>query len=117
MDDGARPIGRAPFIVRASLGAMSTKQDVDTFLDFLRTTFLEDGQDWTSSTQTTARTPRAEAFAFDLPVNYTTSNFPDVREVPRPRPMLHHFSSAPEATPRVNPLAMHDLIHGLATVK
>ncbi|KAI0847601.1 PLP-dependent transferase [Daldinia vernicosa] len=104
-------------IVRASLGAMSTKQDVDTFLDFLRTTFLEDDQDWAPSTQTTVRSPRAEAFAFDLPVNYTTSNFPDVREVPRPRPALHHFTSAPEATPRVNPLAMHDLIHGLAAVK
>lgn len=103
---------------------MSTKQDVDTFLSFLRTTFLEqddDQQDWV----TTARqahhhqySPRAGAFALDLPGEYTTSSaFPDVREVPRPLPILHHFPTAPEATPRVAPLNMHDLVHGLAAVK
>ncbi|KAI1379447.1 PLP-dependent transferase [Hypoxylon crocopeplum] len=104
-------------IVRASLGAMSTKQDVDTFLDFLRTTFLEDDQDWSPSNRAAVRSPRADTFALDLPVDYTTSNFPDVREVPRPRPMLHHFATAPDTTPRVTPLAMHDMVHGLATVK
>lgn len=104
-------------IVRASLGAMSTKQDVDTFLDFLRTTFLEDDQEWPTPTKTTIMSPRSEALALDLPVDYTTSNFPDVREVPRPRPMPHHFSSGPEATPRVTPFAMNDLMNGLAAVK
>ncbi|KAI1457984.1 PLP-dependent transferase [Annulohypoxylon moriforme] len=104
-------------IVRASLGAMSTKQDVDTFLDFLRSTFLEGDEEWPTPTRTAVLSPRSEALALDLPVDYTTSNFPDVREVPRPRPMPHHFSSGPEATPRVTPFVMNDLINGLAAVK
>ncbi|KAI2471018.1 PLP-dependent transferase [Annulohypoxylon bovei var. microspora] len=104
-------------IVRASLGAMSTKKDVDTFLDFLRTTFLEDDEEWPAKTRTTIISPRSEAFTLDLPVDYTTSNFPDVREVPRPRPVPHHFSSAPEATPRITSFAMNDLINNLAAVK
>ncbi|KAI2624817.1 pyridoxal phosphate-dependent transferase [Xylaria nigripes] len=33
--------GRPTGIVRASLGAMSTKQDIDAFLDFLRSTFID----------------------------------------------------------------------------
>ncbi|KAI2624413.1 PLP-dependent transferase [Hypoxylon sp. NC1633] len=115
---GISIINRVPTgIVRASLGAMSTKQDVDTFLDFLRTTFVEEDQDWPAPTRAAVRSPRDESFALDPHADYTLSKYPDVREVPRPRPVLHHFMTAPDATPRVTPLAMHDLAHGLATVQ
>ncbi|CAJ2513848.1 Uu.00g019670.m01.CDS01 [Anthostomella pinea] len=48
---GISIIHRVPTgIVRASVGAMSTKQDVDTFLNFLRVAFIEADKDCASPT-------------------------------------------------------------------
>ncbi|KAI1083611.1 PLP-dependent transferase [Whalleya microplaca] len=115
--NGISVIHRLPTgIVRASLGAMSTKQDVDTFIEFLRTTFVECDEDW-SSTRTAVRSPNTGVLSLDLPFDYTTTTFPDVREIPRPRPLTHQFATAPESIPRISPLPMQDLMHGLAAVK
>ncbi|KAI1503655.1 pyridoxal phosphate-dependent transferase [Biscogniauxia marginata] len=116
-------------IVRASLGAMSTKQDVDTFLEFLRGTFVEgvntnnNGINTVNEKSFSSPTifyPSPEALlAEDLPAEYTTASaFPDVREVPRPRPMAYHVRTAPDAVPRVvPPVLARDLMHGIAVAR
>ncbi|KAH9891388.1 pyridoxal phosphate-dependent transferase [Xylariomycetidae sp. FL2044] len=93
-----RPTG----IVRASLGAMSTRQDVDTFLEFLRTTFVEaDSHDWASCTTALNRSPDSSLSktpASEIPNDYGVSRptTPDPRHLPRGslRPVPHHFVPA-----------------------
>ncbi|KAI0596266.1 pyridoxal phosphate-dependent transferase [Biscogniauxia sp. FL1348] len=120
-------------IVRASLGAMSTKQDVDTFLDFLLKTFVEGVT--TSHSAENKNANREKVFppstyylpppssssetllAEDLPAEYTTNAFPDVREVPRPRPLAYHIRTAPETVPRTPPMPVRDIVHGIAVAR
>ncbi|KAH8203618.1 hypothetical protein TruAng_002251 [Truncatella angustata] len=86
---GIAVIHRLPTgIVRASVGAMTTKREVDMFLGFMRTTFVErDELSWADSPQDTLCSVVSESTAlFDLPDHYTHIPFPDVRELPRPRP-------------------------------
>lgn len=72
-------------IVRASVGAMTTREEVDTFVDFMRTTFTEPETEWkrgsVGMTGMMGYSPESETL---YPFGYSTHGFPDVRELPRP---------------------------------
>ncbi|KAK8088245.1 hypothetical protein PG997_003206 [Apiospora hydei] len=92
-------------IVRASIGAMTTKREIDTFLDFMRATFVVVNN--AESESTTAVTSKgspstlyspspndSEAVEMALdhpPVGLTGKYYAEVRELPRPgpRPLSH----------------------------
>lgn len=96
-------------IVRASVGAMTTKQDVDKFLEFMRDAFIDHEQgDWTDSPRGTLYSANSEIMGIDVPGNYTYKPFPDVRELPRPVPL---FPASHAVEPRLTafPLALRDL--------
>ncbi|KAK9771154.1 putative Pyridoxal phosphate-dependent transferase [Seiridium cardinale] len=76
---GIAVIHRLPTgIVRASVGAMTTKKDVDTFLDFMRDTFVEHAESWADSPRSTLCSAHGESMALDVPNHYTYKAFPDV---------------------------------------
>jgi molybdenum cofactor sulfurtransferase len=80
-------------IVRVSVGAMSTRQDVDTFLGFMRDTFVQTQEEsWVDSPRSTICSAQGEGIGIgispDMPSDYVHKFFPDVREIPRPRPIF-----------------------------
>ncbi|KAI1333989.1 PLP-dependent transferase [Xylariaceae sp. FL0016] len=104
---GISIIHRVPTgIVRASLGAMSTRRDVDVFIDFLRTRYIEAEDDTDSSTGSTLCPSKQELLAQDMHVDGMTDSFLDVRELPRPRPLPFHSRSSPDIAFRRSRLPM-----------
>ncbi|KAH8675870.1 pyridoxal phosphate-dependent transferase [Xylariales sp. PMI_506] len=62
--EGLAIINRRPTgIVRASVGAMTTKHEVDAFLDFMHTTFAEHDKQPAASVQTTPYSPTSEVLS------------------------------------------------------
>ncbi|RYP82016.1 hypothetical protein DL770_005699 [Monosporascus sp. CRB-9-2] len=126
-------------IVRASLGAMSTKRDVDEFVGFLRTTFLKANRETSSSslaasspqpstTSTLPYSPVPEEDILDLPPatfhhaaarKKSFASFADVLELPRPhRAIPYHPATpppngdAPPPPPRQQfPMPLPEVLH------
>ncbi|KAK8137812.1 hypothetical protein PG984_001192 [Apiospora sp. TS-2023a] len=85
-------------IVRASVGAMTTRKDIDAFLDFMRATFLVANESENESTAAVSKassstlcTPSSAdietMMALDLPPADVAGKYSsDVRELPRPGP-------------------------------
>ncbi|GAW12201.1 hypothetical protein ANO14919_015620 [Xylariales sp. No.14919] len=106
-------------IARASLGAMSTRQDVDSFLDFLRATFV-DTDSALSATSTLRSIPS------DATIEHRAAI---VDAIPEPRklelkksqsrriPILSHLRRAPKPGVRSSSLAARNFIGGLPTIR
>ena len=133
---GRRRLKWISSIVRASLGAMSTKRDVDEFVEFLQVTFIKASKG--SPPLTTTPT-----LYYSSPVNHTldlhddqsahfkTSSekggvsargrrFTDVRELPRPqRTIPYHPATPPPTTnddmqqhvPRQFPMPLPEVVY------
>ncbi|KAI0423180.1 pyridoxal phosphate-dependent transferase [Xylaria grammica] len=106
-------------IARASLGAMSTRQDVDSFLDFLRATFV-DTDSALSATSTLRSIPS------DATIEHRAAI---VDAIPEPRklelkksqsrriPILSHLRRAPKPGVRSSSLAARNFTNGLPTIR
>ncbi|KAK8019755.1 hypothetical protein PG990_004893 [Apiospora arundinis] len=101
-------------IVRASVGAMTTRREIDVFLDFMRTTFLADHDAETESTAVASKASSSSTLytqsadieammALDLPpTDLPGKYFTDVRELPRPGPRpLRHTNTRMNSCPVV----------------
>ncbi|RWA09062.1 hypothetical protein EKO27_g6027 [Xylaria grammica] len=106
-------------IARASLGAMSTRQDVDSFLDFLRATFVD-----TDSALSATSTLRS------IPSDATIEHRATIVDaIPEPRklelkksqsrriPILSHLRRAPKPGVRSSSLAARNFTSGLPTIR
>ncbi|KAI1276131.1 PLP-dependent transferase [Xylaria sp. FL0933] len=116
-------------IVRASVGAMTTRQDVDSFLDFLRVTFVDAGDKESSplSATSTLRSIPSDATlgrrtTFIEPIKDIVA--PESRklerEKPRTRriiPILSHLRRAPKPGARSSSLPAKNLAGGLSTIR
>ncbi|KAI3337781.1 PLP-dependent transferase [Ustulina deusta] len=113
-------------IVRASVGAMSTRQDIDSFLDFLRSTFL-DTADKESIPLSAASTLRS--FPSDATLGRPSTLEPIIdilpeshkleREKPRTRriPIFSHLRRAPKPGVRSSSLPAKNLTAGLPIIR
>ncbi|KAK8050365.1 pyridoxal phosphate-dependent transferase [Apiospora phragmitis] len=95
-------------IVRASVGAMTTKREIDSFLDFMRAVFVVSNDNHAETGSTTAIASKGSSstlyapsadnneamrMALDLPpVDLTGKYYAEVGELPRPgpRPLSHN---------------------------
>ncbi|KAF2972234.1 hypothetical protein GQX73_g1288 [Xylaria multiplex] len=109
-------------IARASLGAMSTRQDVDSFLDFLRATFV-DTDSALSATSTLRSIPSDATIETRAAAIAIVDTVPEPRklerEKPRSRriPLLSHLRRAPKPGVRSSSLGARNLTSALPTIR
>ncbi|KAI1295827.1 PLP-dependent transferase [Xylaria venustula] len=105
-------------IVRASVGAMSTRQDIDSFLDFLRATFIDatDKESSPLSATSTLRSIPSDATlgrraTFEPIIEIVPETRELQREKPRIRriPILSHLRRAPKPGARSSSLSAKNL--------
>jgi len=109
-------------IVRVSLGAMSTREDVDSFLDFLRSTFIENNA--LSAASTLRSIPSDATLKRDTsslePPDDPALEFPKFeREKPRRRhiPLLSHLRRPPKAPAKPHSFLTKNLGSVLPTIR
>jgi molybdenum cofactor sulfurtransferase len=85
-------------IVRASVSAMTTRQEVDMLLHFMQDTFVEQDLDWKDSA-TLCSAQDIKRVSFEGPTEYTFAPLHEVRELPRPHTV---FSASHGAIPRMS---------------
>lgn len=102
---------------------MSTRQDVDLFIDFLRSTFVDADKESSlsalSATSTLRSIPSDATLEQTIAAEPVANPIPEYRKKPRARhiPFLSHLRRVPKPVARSPSLPAMNLTSGLSTIR